>query len=312
MFFAGVLFSISLAIQGCKKDDDGLSLKTFEQMAKSFATTAALPVSLTSIRLDVPIPQDSLRHYARQIIEEMVFLRTDASGNIQVNRLKDDNLPASVLDGYVDGFLADNLLLSGDYLVRFEWKTTSGISFTTLGTVSAAGTPRFEPILFFNGIDNLKSSAATSRGQWTWGPWTRTIENGFGMTCVEVEWTVKMVTSPDGCNIVDPPPHVEITKQLSNCWLWEQRTTQGEAAWCNPYPDCNCSVQPNTIGEDCIKWVVVTYVATGTSNIEVEAGVSGEYKGITVDAKVSFDAGRCGSEATFETIRSICAKSGAK
>jgi len=299
---------------GCKKQSDDLSptLSKFEQLAGDFVAKAALPLKLTGATLEEEVPKDSLALVARRIVEEMAFLKADSPlAKPSVYKVRDQHLPSATIDGYVAGFLANGFLQEGDYLVRFDWKTNTGLEFFTLGTMAPDGTPRFEPILHFNGIETSDSTAATDR-DWTWGPWSRTIENGFGCDCVEVEWTVKIVTSPDGCNITDPGPHVEITKQVSNCWGWEQQTTKGEILWCNPQEDCQCSVQPSAFGEDCIKWAVVTYVATGASEVKVEAGAGGEYKGIKLESKVSFDAGRCGSEATYETIKNLCAKSGSK
>lgn len=304
----------AVLVTSCKKQGDDLSpaMTTFEQLAKDFVAKAALPLGLTALNVDDEVPQDSLAQMARRVIAEMAFLEIDpVTGKVLAHKIKDAGLPSATLDGYTAGFLSDSLILAGDHLIQFHWKTTTGQEFTTLGTAGPDGTPRFEPILHFNGIEMIENKAATYR-DWTWGPWKRTIQNGFGCNCVEVEWTVKIATSPDGCNIVDPGPHVEITKQVSNCWLWEQQTTKGEILWCNPEQECQCSVQPSAYGEDCIKWAVVTYVATGASEIEVEAGAGAEYKGIKLESKVSFDAGRCGSEATYETIRSLCAKSGSK
>ena len=59
--------------------------------------------------------------------------------------------------------------------------------------------------------------------------------------------------------------------------------------------------------EECIKFVVVAYMKTGFSDIEIEAGASGTYKGFTVDSKVKMKASRFGTEGNFETIRSLCA-----
>ena len=59
--------------------------------------------------------------------------------------------------------------------------------------------------------------------------------------------------------------------------------------------------------EECIKFVVVTYVATGFSDIEIETGTSETYKGFMVDSKIKMKASRFGAEGIFETIRSICA-----
>ena len=304
----------AVLVTGCKKqsDDPALSTAAFEQLAKDFLAKSALPLSLTKLDLGEEVPLDSLEQMARRVIEEIVFLETDpATGQMLANKIKDANLSEKAMNEQVTGFLADSLLLAGDHLVRFYWKTNSGLAFTTLGTVGPDGTPRFEPILHFNGIEKIESSAATYR-DWTWGPWKRTIQNGFGCNCVEVEWTVKIATSPDGCNIVDPGPHVEITKQISNCWAWEQKTTKGETLWCNPEQECNCSVSQSAYGEDCIKWVVITYVATGFTEIKVEAGAAGEVQGVKLESKISFESSRWGAEATYETIRSLCAKSGSK
>ena len=46
---------------------------------------------------------------------------------------------------------------------------------------------------------------------------------------------------------------------------------------------------------------------TGFSDIEIEAGASGTYKGFTVDSKVKMKASRFGTEGNFETIHSLCA-----
>ncbi|MBK6932631.1 MAG: hypothetical protein IPH12_17930 [Saprospirales bacterium] len=311
LFFAVFLSLSGLFVPGCKKDNlpAGPSTDAFETLAKSFLTKATLPLSLDALTLGAEVPQDSLENMARQVIEEMVFLQTDPAGNLLVNKVRDGLLPKVTIDNMVAGFLADGRMLKGDYLVRFQWRTNTGVAFTTLGAVSPGGVPRFEPVLHFNGIETVHTPGVQPRSGWT-STWTRTIENGFGSDCVEVEWKVDITTSPDGCNIVDPAPHIEITKQLSNCWGWEQHTTKGEIAWCNPQQDCRCSVQPQSYGEDCIKWVVVTYVATGASNIKVETNAGGEYKGFKVDAKVSFEVSRFGSEATFEKIGNLCAKSG--
>ncbi|MBL7795996.1 MAG: hypothetical protein JNJ90_05770 [Saprospiraceae bacterium] len=297
---------------GCKKQTDDLMPPTtvFEQKAKDFVAKAALPLSLANVALESEAPKDSLTQLARRIVEEMVILKAASpAGKATAKKFREQNLSAATLDAYIAGFLANGFLQSGDHIVRFNWKTNTGIEFFTLGTMAPDGTPRFEPILHFNGIETIDSKAATDR-DWSWGPWKRTVTNGFDCNCVEVEWTVKIVTSPDGCNIVDPGPHIEITKQVSNCWAWEQQTTKGETMWCNPEEDCHCSVSPSAFGEDCIKWAVVTYVATGASNVQVEAGAGAEYKGVKLESKISFDSSRWGAEATYETIRNLCAKSG--
>ena len=297
---------------GCKKQSDPpISLtEVFEKQAKAFVAKAALPLTLNAVSLGDEVVPDSLQARARQVVEAMIFLRSE-TGKTKIGTIQDGQLTAAEVDGYVAGFIKAGLIEAGDFLVRFDWTTTDGKVFKTLGTVSADGKPRFEPILHFNGVATNASPGVKDRGTWTW-PWKLTVSNGFDMDCVVVEWEVKIVTSPDGCNIVDPAPHIEITKQIANCWGWEQKTTKGEIGWCNPEQECQCKVVPGTFGEDCIKWAVVTYVATGASNIEVKAGAKGEVKGIELDAEVSFDVSRFGSEATFETIRSLCAKSGGK
>ena len=304
----------AILVTSCKKQHDELLPPTtaMEQLAKDFVAKAALPLSLTDVQVVGEAPPDSLAQLARQVVEAIVFLDADpVTGKIELHTLKDANLPSNTLTKYVSDFLVNDFLFAGDQLVRLYWKTTAGQTFSTLGIVGTDGTPRFEPILHFNGIETTEGKAATDR-DWTWGPWKRTITNGFGCHCVEVEWTVKIATSPDRCNIVDPGPHIEITKQLSNCWGWEQRTTKGEVMWCNPEQDCNCSVSETAYGEDCIKWIVVTYIATGLTNIKVEAGAGAERQGIKLESKISFDSSRWGSEVIYETIRSLCAKSGAK
>lgn len=308
-------FTLSVYLNsGCRKSAGEIPTnltETFENQARTFTTAAALPLDLRAVSLGPTVTTDSLNAKAQQVIEEMVFLKTQPDGTLLLSKVRDGGFSKSQIADYTMGLVKAGLITTRDWLVRFEWTTTDGQVFKTLGTVSADGKPRFEPILHFNGISTLSSPGVKDRGGWTWA-WKRTVQNGFDMNCVEVEWTVKIITSPDGCNIVDPAPHIEITKQLANCWGWEQKTTKGEIGWCNPEQECICTMQQGAFGEDCIKWAVVTYVATGASNIEVKAGAKGEVKGIELDAEVSFDVSRFGAEATYETINSLCAKSGGK
>jgi hypothetical protein len=297
---------------GCKKQGDTPNsiTETFENQAKAFVTTAALPLTLHTVSLGAEVRADSLKTRARQVVEAMIFLRQEPGG-LLLGTFDSGKLSAAEVDGFVNSFIKNGLIAEGDFLVRFDWATADGRAFHTLGTVSADGKPRFEPIMHFNQKAALSSPGVKDRSGWTWS-WSNTVNNGFDIACVEVTWTVSIQTSPDGCNITDPAPHIEITKQVSNCWGWSQKTTKGEIGWCNPEQECLCKMQQGAFGEDCIKWAVVTYVATGASNIEVEASAKGEAKGIELDAKVSFDVSRFGSEATYETIRSLCAKSGGK
>jgi hypothetical protein len=237
----------------------------------------------------------------------MVFIKTDADGDFVYNKVKEGvELSEAEKDDAAHGLIDEKLIASGDYLVKAEWLKENGETFFTLGVMAPNGKPKFEPIMHYNGVVEVDVPHPMHRS-WDWGPFRRNIQNGFGITCVEVEFKVHIATDPSNCMIVDPAPHIEITKAISNCVGWEQATTKGEINWCNPKPECECRYGSNIPAEECIKFVVVTYVATGFSDIEIEAGASGEYKGFTVDAKIKMNASRFGAEATFETIKSICA-----
>ena len=127
------------------------------------------------------------------------------------------------------------------------------------------------------------------------------------MLVVDVQFKVHIATDPQNCMITDPGPHVEITKAAANYPGWTQRTTKGELYWCNPKENCECRYGSTQPAEECIKFAVITYAASGFSDVEVEAGASGEVSGITLDAKIKFKAATFGAEVTYETIRSICA-----
>ncbi len=296
---------------GCKKDNDPVNLipdtSTFIAMAKQFVDDAKLPIKLNDITIENENEIQNLEKTAREIIDEMVFIKTDSLGGTIYNKVKDGvELTDAEKDEKARSLIDDKLIELGDFVVRAEWVKENGEIFYTLGVIAPDGKPKFEPILHFTGVVDVFIPNPMHRS-WDWGPFTRNIRNGFGMTCVEVEFTVHIATDPNNCMIVDPGPHIQITKAISNCWGWEQETTKGEINWCNPREDCECRYGNTFPAEECIKFVVVTYVATGFSDIEIEAGVSGTYKGITVDSKIKMKASRFGAEGVFETIRSICA-----
>ncbi len=311
LILASLVF-VSLYIFSCQKDEAGLQpqrdTSRFEQLARAFVDTARLPLTLKEIRVEQEVAADELEAVARELILHSAFINYNADGQYSIVKALEGGLPGAQVEEKARILLDHNFLTAGDLLLLFEWTADNGKAFTTLGVMAPDGTPRFEPILQFNGIVEENEPIAFRNG-WAWGPWKRTVTNGFGMECVTVEWTVDISTSPDGCNIVDPGPHIEITKQQSNCPFWEQHTTKGETLWCNPREECVC--QLDEYGEDCIKWVVVTYVATGFSDIEVDLTASGSIRGIDLEGSVSFNASRFGAEATYETVRNLCAKSGA-
>lgn len=296
---------------GCKKDPDVVEVlpdtSEFILLAEKFVDKAKLPVKLNDITLASEDEIQNLEKTAREIVDEMVFIKTDSAGTIFYNKVKDGNeLTEIQKDDAARELIDEKLVALGDYLVKVEWLKDNGELFYTLGAMASNGKPKFEPIMHYNGILEVEVPNPMHRG-WDWGPFRRNIQNGFGATCVEVEFKVHIATDPGNCMIVDPGPHVEITKAISNCWGWEQETTKGETYWCNPRQQCECRHGATYPAEECIKFVVVTYVATGFSDIEIEAGAKGEYKGIELEAKIKMNASRFGAEATFETIRSICA-----
>ncbi len=296
---------------GCKKDNDPVKVipdtSIFIQMAKKFVDDASLPVTLNNITIENENGIQDLEKTAREIIDEMVFMKTDSAGIIVYNKVKNGiELTDAVKDDAARGLIDEGLIALGDYVVRAEWVKENGEIFYTFGVIGVNGKPKFEPIMHYNGIVEVEVPNPMHRS-WDWGPFRRTVQNGFGITCVEVEFTVHIATDPNNCMIVDPGPHIQITKAISNCAGWEQETTKGELQWCNPHPECECRFENSFPAEECIKFIVVTYVATGFSDIEIEAGAGGTYKGFTVDAKIKMNASRFGAEAIFETIRSICA-----
>ena len=313
-------FLFIFLVFGCKKDDPAVGLipdpvipievpdtSDFIQLARTFVNDAQLPLTLSDITIEDKNAIQDLDNTARKIIDEMVFIKEDADGNVFYNKVKDGaELTETEKDDAAKSLINEGLIAKGDFVVRADWIKQNGETFYTLGVIAEDGTPKFEPILYFTGVVEVHVPHPMQRG-WDWGPFIRNIKNGFGSTCVEVEFTVHIATDPNNCMIVDPGPHIQITKAISNCWGWEQETTKGEQQWCNPNPECECRYGATFPAEECIKFVVVTYVATGFSDIEIEAGAGGTYKGFNVDAKIKMNASRFGAEATFETIRSICA-----
>lgn len=319
LLFVTLLLLVFLAF-GCKKDPETVDLvpepiisiqvpdtSNFIQLAKTFVNSAQLPITLNDITIEDENEIQDLEKIAREIVDEMVFIKEDSVGNVIYNKVKDGSELAEVMkDDAARSLIDEKLIEKGDFVVKAEWVKENGETFFTLGVISADGKPKFEPILHFTGLIEVHIPHPMQRG-WGWGPFIKNIKNGFGSTCVEVEFTVHIATDPNNCQIVDPGPHIQITKAISNCWGWEQETSKGEINWCNPHPECECRFENVFPAEECIKFVVVTYIATGFSDIEIEAGVAGTYKGFTVDSKVKMKASRFGAEATFETIRSICA-----
>lgn len=299
-----------LSLTACTKDKDKEVVVTpdtsqFLQMAKDFVQKTSLPVSIESFTTETEI-QDLMKA-AREVIDEAVFIKTDADGIVQYNKVKEGNELTETQKNNAAQELIDNTFLElGDYLVRADWTKPNGESFYTLGVISGNGKPKFEPILYYNGIFEQHIPNPTQRG-WDWDNFSHKVYNGFGMLVVDVQFRIHIATDPNDCMITDPGPHVEITKAAANYPGWTQRTTKGEIYWCNPKENCECRYGSTAPAEECIKFAVITYAASGFSDVEVEAGASGDVGGITLDAKIKFKAATFGAEVTYETIRSICA-----
>jgi hypothetical protein len=285
----------------------GVETASFVELVQQFVGEANLPVDVVRITAEEKVTEENWGGLAREIVEEMVFLRVNEA--VIVNKVKDNGLSDTEVGETAENLISDGLISLDDYVVVVEWETGDGQRFQTLGTMDSTGEPKFEPILFFNGVEEATAPEPQMGNSWAW-TWKHTIKNGFGSECVRVRWVVKIKCSADNCKITDPPPHVELTEAGSYCSLWEQKTAKGEVAFCSEHEGCECSKPGGQNKEDCIKWVVVTYVANGFSNLKIESGASGEIEGVKLDAKVSFEASRFGKEVTYEKIRNLCAKSG--
>ena len=301
-------FFLLLTLVACKKDKEADIIPvadTFLQMADDFVQKASLPVSIDAFSTENEI-QDLFTE-ARKIIDEAVFIQTDADGVVQYHKVKDGvELSEAQKNAAAQELIDNNFIATGDYIVRANWTKTDGGSFFTLGVISADGKPKFEPILYFNGVYVDHVPNPMERG-WDWNNFTHEVYNGFGMQVVYVEFNVHIATDPSNCAITDPAPHIQITTASANYPLWTQRTTSGEFYWCNPKDDCDCRHGSTQPAEECIKFVVVTYVASGFSDIQVTAGANGQLAGVELDAKITFNASTFGSTTTRQTIKNLCA-----
>jgi len=298
------LAAISLTLlTACPQADT----EELDGLLEDWPSEAALPLTLLSTKTIAKVTAGNSEDRCRQVAEEAAFLHIDDAGVIDIVKGSDSDVDSADLDALAEGIVDEGFCKQDDFIVEVQWTTDDGQDFSTLAVVADDGEARFEPILYFSGADDTPDTTPTP-GSWTWN-WQRSAKNGFGSTCLTVNWRVNIQTA--GCFITDPAPHIEITTQGSNCWGWSQKTTSGESNYCGHYPECECSFDPSVANrEDCIKWAVVTYVATGLSDVEVEAGGSGEYAGIGLEAKIKFSVSRLGSEWTFATIRNLCAMSG--
>lgn len=290
-----------------------VSRQAFAELAHPFIRDAGLRLQFLSedFRLGPEISEEALLQAARVVAEAMVFPRR-LGGTVDLVSTAEARLTDEELSVIQQGLLESGLIRPGDRSADVLWRTEDARSVGTIAVVDSTGRPRFEPVLYLAGRSS--SSSILERGSWLHRH-QRIIENGFGVPCVEARWTVGVTAN--GSVIADPAPHVSIEQHRANCWLWEQATTEGEGdVWCRPGVDDvyfpMCQTRHGQGGEECVDWVVVTYVATGLTRVEVDASVGGTYRGIGTQLRVGFQVGRIGSEATFGTKGRLCALSGTR
>lgn len=195
-------------------------------------------------------------------------------------------------------------------MVRVTWQRDDGTSFSTWAASDENGAVTYEPTLYFNSVMDFQP-LEPRRGSWVWGPFQLRLRNGFGLTCLEVDWTVAV--EPDGCAVADPEPHFRRLASKTGCWGWNEATLYGETAWCRGNAECaqGCASAGGGKGESCVKWGVVTYVAHGLSRLDLDPEHPGSLDGIPLrQGSVVVHRSPFGNDATYKTVCSLCAQSG--
>ena len=116
----------------------------------------------------------------------------------------------------------------GDRIYEFTWHSNIGTeSVVTFAVVDEWGQPRFEPMLSLS-VELVPTRTATHGPPWLGRP-KLTFRNGFGITCAEVGWSLRVNSS--GCRIDDPEkPHSRPPDIYDGqCPFWSVKATQGEA-----------------------------------------------------------------------------------
>lgn len=283
-----------------------IDLGPFGEKANEFVRAADLPVRLSGWKAAEEISQENLQQTTRRLVLATAFLGADG----EPTRPRDNADDPGFVDLVAD-LTARQLARPGHFLVEMTWRRKNGETFSTLAAADVDGRVIYEPILHFNSLATLETPEPR-RGSWIWGPWQLKRRNGLGVVCLDVEWTVRMLTN--GCKLIDPPgPPIEVSSG-ARCWGWDQETVHGYTPYW-PWPgtdlehgeDCGAGCPD---GEQCITWGVFTYWTQGLSTLLVEACPGGFHAEIPVDRKVILKKSQFGLDGYKPIIRHLCACSG--
>lgn len=277
----------------------------------SFVEAAGMPITSTDLEVEEePITFENQFDKAVEVARGLLFLdRAGSEGRWTLSESTSNQTEAN-FEGFAEELLVAGFVMPGYRLFRVSWASRDAeekIVATSVGTLDKDDRIVFEPVLYLHGIESIDPKNAAS-GSANSGRWQLDVKNGFGISCVTQEWHVS--TRTNACEIADPAPHIEVTSAQASCFTWKQGISKGEAPWRNRQSECSARSGDAEPTESCIKWVVVSYVTSGFSDISVDVSANAMVDGIGLDAKVEFFAGRWGSEAKYETIRNVCAMSG--
>lgn len=277
----------------------------------SFVEDAGMPITLTDIEVEEEaVTSENQFDKAVEVAKGLVFLDRVGSKDRWTMSEQSPNEPEANFEGFAEELLAAGFVMPGYRLFRVSWASRGAEEetvATSVGTLDQDDRIVFEPVLYLHGIVSIDPKNAGSASVNS-GRWKLDVKNGFGISCVTQEWQVSARTN--ACEIVDPAPHIEVTNAQARCFTWKQAVSKGEAPWRKRHSACSASSRNVEPTESCIKWIVVSYWASGFSDISVDISANATVSGIGLNAKVELYAGRWGSETENETLGNLCAMSG--
>jgi len=301
-----ILYASSVLAQSTR-----IERSEFVGAVTSFVEDAGMPITLTDIEVEEEaVTSENQFDKAVEVAQGLVFLDRVGSKDRWTLSEPSPNEPEANFEGFAEELLDAGFVMPGYRLFRVSWASRDAeeeVVATSIGTLDKDDRIVFEPVLYLHGIGSIYPKNAGS-GSVNSGRWQLDVKNGFGISCVTQEWQVSARTN--ACEIVDPAPHIEVTNAQARCFTWKQEISKGETPWRNRHSECSASSRDAESTESCIKWIVVTYWASGFSDILVNTSANATVRGIGLDAKVEFSAGRWGSEVKNETLRNLCAMSG--
>ncbi|MGD0722955.1 MAG: hypothetical protein ABR970_18115 [Roseiarcus sp.] len=270
-----------------------------ETIATRSAQAAHWPATSVVARCTGKVDSADIAAEIDAVVAALATVNRGAGGALEVRRLASDPDFAALRARLADTFRSSGLIEAGDTIVEVTWRIAGLPPFQTLATSAPSAQPKFEPVLYFDGVATI-GAPTTHHSVITTSGLTYQVKNKLGNLCIASEWDVTIQTN-NACGIVDPPSHARKIMCRSACWTWEAECAKGEA----PYVGAPSRACPG--GPQCIKYVLETAWASGTKAVEVELGASGSSNGIALDAKIKFTPGRIGAADENEIVGSLCA-----